>query len=252
MKGLYTYLMILMVLTGCQNPDNDTVGSDDYSKNFYTQEDTVYISTSPTLEYYVLKEEYNKMVQQRKEFFSDSVNDPDFTYRSSYDSFEDIAFKSETGQDYYYLTYTYFLKKRNNHENYHGERERLIDLYNSINHIYSIIARGGTFFSHNKPRIQAYAEWDIYNHLVAKRAVPISEIDFELEKEAFIERNRKMLESSNSFEYWGSFTEEERKATLQELQALFESLSEKIDRPFYLSCVLGFEERYLHSISVQS
>jgi hypothetical protein len=251
MKGLYTYLMTLMVLTGCQNPDNDTVGPDVYSNNHYAKEDTVYISTSPTLEYYVLKEEYNKLVQQRKEFFSDSLNAPDFTYHSSYDSFEDITFKSETGQDYYYLCYTYFLKKRNNHENYHGERERLIDLYNSINHIYSIIARGGTFFSHNKPRIQAYAEWDIYNYLVAKRAVPISEIDFESEKEAFIERNRKILESSNSFEYWDSFTEEERKATLQELQVLFESLSEKIDTPFYLSCVLGFEERYQHLISVQ-
>ena len=78
-----------------------------------------------------------------------------------------------------------------------------------------------------------------------------SKIDFESEKEAFIERNRKILESSNSFEYWDSFTEEERKATLQELQVLFESLSEKIDTPFYLSCVLGFEERYQHLISVQ-
>jgi len=252
MKGLYTYLMILMVLTGCHNPDNDKVGSEGNSENPHTTEDTVYISSSPTLEYYVLKEEYNKMVQQRKEFFSDSVYDPDFTYYSSYDSFEDITFKSETGQDYYYLCYTYFLKKRYTHDNYKTERENLLELYNSINDIYAIIARGGSFFSHNKPRIQAYAEWDIYNHLVVKRAVPISEIDFELEKEAFIERNHKILESSNSFVYWDSFTEEGRKATLQELQALFESLSEKIDTPFYLSCVVEFEERYQHLISVQS
>jgi hypothetical protein len=210
------------------------------------QEDTVYISTTPGLEHYLLKEEYNTMVQQRKEFFSDSIYDPDFTYHSSYDSFEDITFKSETGQDYYYLTYTYFLKKRYTHDNYQTERERLIELYNTLNDIYAIIARGGTFFSHNKPRIPAYVEWDIYNHLVVKRAVPISESDFELEKEAFIERNYKILESSNSFEYWGSFTEEERKATLQELQLLFVSLSDKIDNPFYLSCVLGLEERYEH------
>ena len=210
------------------------------------QEDTVYISTTPGLEHYLLKEEYNTMVQQRKEFFSDSVYDPDFTYYSSYNSFEDITFISETGQDYYYLCYTYFLKKRYTHDNYKIERENLLELYNSINDIYAIIARGGTFFSHNKPRIPAYVEWDIYNHLVVKRAVPISEIDFELEKEAFIERNYKILESSNSFEHWGSFTEEERKATLQELELLFDSLSDKIDNPFYLSCVLGFEERYEH------
>ena len=244
--------MTLMVLTGCQYPDNDTVGPNVYSNNHYTQEDTVYISTSPTLEYYVLKEEYNKMVHQRKEFFSDSIYDPDITYHSSYDSFEDITFKSETGQDYYYLCYTYFLKKRYTHDNYKTEREKLLELYNSINDIYAIIARGGTFFSHNKPRIQAHVEWDIYNHLVVKRAVLISEIDSELEKRAFIERNHKILESSNSFVYWDSFTEEGRKATLQELQALFESISEKIDRPFYLTCVLGFEERYQHLISVQS
>ena len=210
------------------------------------QEDTVYISTTPGLEHYLLKEEYNTMVQQRKEFFSDSIYDPDFTYHSSYDSFEDITFKSETGQDYYYLTYTYFLKKRYTHDNYQTERERLIELYNTLNDIYAIIARGGTFFSHNKPRIPAYVEWDIYNHLVVKRAVPISESDFELEKEAFIERNYKILESSNSFEHWGSFTEEGRKATLQELELLFDSLSDKIDNPFYLSCVLGLEERYEH------
>ena len=210
------------------------------------QEDTVYISTTPGLEHYLLKEEYNTMVQQRKEFFSDSIYDPDFTYHSSYDSFEDITFKSETGQDYYYLTYTYFLKKRYTHDNYQTERERLIELYNTLNDIYAIIAHGGTFFSHNKPRIPAYVEWDIYNHLVVKRAVPISESDFELEKEAFIERNYKILESSNSFEHWGSFTEEGRKATLQELELLFDSLSDKIDNPFYLSCVLGLEERYEH------
>ena len=247
-KGLFTYLIILIALTGCQRPDNE-VGSDGHSENPPATGDTVYISTSPTLEYYVLKEEYNQLVQQRKELFSDSIYDPDFTYHSSYESFEDITYKSETGQDYYYLTYTYLLKKRYAHDNYQTERENLLELYNSINDIYAIIARGGTFFSHNKPRIPAYVEWDIYNHLVAKRAVPISDSDFELEKEAFIERNRKMLESSNSFEYWGSFTEEERKATLQELQVLFESLSEKIGAPFYLSCVLGFEERYEHLLT---
>jgi len=210
------------------------------------QEDTVYISTTPGLEHYLLKEEYNTMVQQRKEFFSDSVYDPDFTYYSSYNSFEDITFISETGQDYYYLCYTYFLKKRYTHDNYKIERENLLELYNSINDIYAIIARGGTFFSHNKPRIQAYAEWDIYQHFVLNRAVPILEIDFEMAKQVFNEKNRRILESSDSFKYWGDFSEEGKKATLQELELLFDSLSDKIDNPFYLSCVLGFEERYEH------
>lgn len=241
-KAICIHLFLLTLFSGCHH----SLKEDEIIHELISQEDTVYISTSPALEYYVLKEEYNKIVQQRKEFFSDTVYDPDFTYYSNYDSFEEITFTSEIGQDTYYLWYTYFLKKRYAHDNYEAERENLLELYNSINDIYAIIARGGTFFSHNKPRIPAYVEWDIYNHLVAKRAVPISDSDFELEKEAFIERNRKMFESSNSFEYWGSFTEEERKATLQELQVLFVSLSEKIDTPFYLSCVLGFEERYEH------
>jgi len=241
-KAICIHLFVLTIFSGCHYSPKEY----EIINELISQEDTVYISTYPALKYYVLKEEYNKLVQQRKEFFSDSIYDPDFTYHSSYESFEDITYKSETGQDYYYLTYTYLLKKRYAHDNYQTERENLLELYNSINDIYAIIARGGTFFSHNKPRIPAYVEWDIYNHLVAKRAVPISDSDFKMEKEAFIERNRKMLESSNSFEYWGSFTEEERKATLQELQVLFESLSEKIGTPFYLSCVLGFEERYEH------
>jgi hypothetical protein len=241
-RAICIHLLPLIFFSGCHQSPKD----DEIIDELISQEDTVYISTSPELEYYVLIEEYNKMVQQRKEFFSDSIYDPDFTYHSSYDSFEDITYKSETGQDYYYLCYTYFLKKRYTHDNYNTEREKLLELYNSINDIYAIIARGGTFFSHNKPRIPAYVEWDIYNHLVVKRAVPISESDFKMEKEAFIERNYKILESSNSFEHWGSFTEEGRKATLQEFQALFDSLSDKIDNPFYLSCVLGFEERYEH------
>jgi len=241
-RAICIHLLPLIFFSGCQISSEE----DETMDKRIIQEDTVYISTTPGLEHYLLKEEYNTMVQQRKEFFSDSIYDPDFTYHSSYDSFEDITFKSETGQDYYYLTYTYFLKKRYTHDNYQTERERLIELYNTLNDIYAIIARGGTFFSHNKPRIPAYVEWDIYNHLVVKRAVPISESDFELEKEAFIERNYKILESSNSFEHWGSFTEEGRKATLQELELLFDSLSDKIDNPFYLSCVLGLEERYEH------
>ena len=241
-RAICIRLLPLIFFSGCQ------IGSeeDETMDKRITQEDTVYISTSPELEYYVLKEEYNKMVQQRKEFFSDSIYDPDFTYHSSYDSFEDITYKSETGQDYYYLCYTYFLKKRYTHDNYKTEREKLLELYNSINDIYAIIARGGTFFSHNKPRIPAYVEWDIYNHLVAKRAVPISEIDFEMAKQVFNEKNRRILESSDSFKFWGDFTEEGKKATLQELELLFDSLSDKIDNPFYLSCVLGFEERYEH------
>jgi hypothetical protein len=65
-------------------------------------------------------------------------------------------------------------------------------------------------------------------------------------KQVFNEKNRRILESSDSFKFWGDFTEEGRKATLQELELLFDSLSDKIDNPFYLSCVLGFEERYEH------
>ena len=241
-RAICIHLLPLIFFSRCQISSEEDETMD--KRNI--QEDTVYISTTPGLEHYLLKEEYNTMVQQRKEFFSDSVYDPDFTYYSSYNSFEDITFISETGQDYYYLCYTYFLKKRYTHDNYKIERENLLELYNSINDIYAIIARGGTFFSHNKPRIQAYAEWDIYQHFVLNRAVPILEIDFEMAKQVFNEKNRRILESSDSFKYWGDFSEEGKKATLQELELLFDSLSDKIDNPFYLSCVLGFEERYEH------
>jgi len=245
-KAICIHLLLITLFSGCHISPKDDASIDER----ITQEDTLYISTSPALKYFVLRDEYNKIVEQRKEFFSDTVSDPDFTYYSNYDSFEETTFTSEIGQDTYYLWYTYFLKKRYAHDNYEAEREKLLELYNSINDIYAIIARGGTFFSHNKPRIQAYAEWDIYNHLVLKRAIPISESDFKSEKEAFIERNHRILESSESFKYWDSFTKEGRKATLQELQALFESLSKKIDTPYYLSCVLEFEQRYQHLILV--
>ena len=242
------YYSFLISLVGCSG-SNEKLESESLQSPIARQ-DSVYISETPGVQFRVHKDQYNAFVAARAEFFSAVPENPDSTYYSALNSFEEITFTSEIGQDTYYLWYTYFLKKRYAHDNYEAEREKLLELYNSINDIFAIIARGGTFFSHNKPRIQAYAEWDIYNHLVLKRAIHISESDFKKEKEAFIERNRRILESSDSFKYWDSFTEEGRKATLQELQALFESLSEKIDTPYYLSCVLKFEQRFQHLILV--
>ena len=138
-KAICIHLLLITLFSGCHISPKDDASIDER----ITQEDTLYISTSPALKYFVLRDEYNKIVEQRKEFFSDTVSDPDFTYYSNYDSFEETTFTSEIGQDTYYLWYTYFLKKRYAHDNYEAEREKLLELYNSINDIYAIIAPKG-------------------------------------------------------------------------------------------------------------
>ncbi|HSZ86962.1 MAG TPA: hypothetical protein VK787_13095 [Puia sp.] len=73
-----------------------------------------------------------------------------------------LSFGSEIGQDEYYILYAYFLKKKNNKNNFEVRRNTLIKIYNDINEIFGMLSYGGTYFGHQGRRIIGYAEYSIY------------------------------------------------------------------------------------------
>lgn len=228
---IYKYFFLMFIAIGCFNKSN-TKGAEllNTKESRKTQLDTVYISKDSLVELYYLKDEYNEIVMERDEFFSDEFKDLDLTYENYLKANTDNKFTSQFGADAYYQCYAYFLKKKYNSEAYKAERNKLVELYRSVNRAYSIMAKGGSSFAHNIPRIYAYVEWDIYNHFVLKNTVENSTSDFQTEKNLYIDSNTKILKLDE-------FNNNET------LKLLFDSIHQKIENPFELEHVIQFQDK---------
>lgn len=244
------YYIFLISLVGCSG-SNEKLESESLQSPI-AQQDSVYISETPGVQLRVHKDQYNAIVAARAEFFSAVPVDPDSTYYSALNSFNDITFTSETGQDTYYLWYTYFLKSRYDFEDFEVERQKLKDLYRSINKIYSIIAVGGTYFSHNIPRIEAYVEWDIYKYHVIKAQEEVYASNFNEAKEFFILQNQRLTQNLQTSKWWSGKTRSEKEALTHEIEGLFNQVATQIENPFYLYQVVQFQKRYMHIVKEQS
>lgn len=238
MKNLKCIILLLFVV-GCLNkPDSEKPELLNTKEGRKTELDTVYISKDPLVKLYYLKSEYNEIVMQRDEFFSDIFKNPDLTYENYLKTNYDNRFISQFGADSYYQCYAYFLKKRYNSKAYDDLRSKLADLYHSVNKAYSIMAKGGSSFAHNIPRIYAYVEWDIYNHYVLNTFDENNSSNFQAEKELYTVSNTKILELD---EFKNNET----------LKLLFDSIRQKIENQFELIHVIQFQERFDHLISQQ-
>ena len=231
------YIFLVFIAFGCLNKSNNKdpellITKESRKTNF----DTVYISKDPLVELYYLKDEYNEIVMKRDEFFSDDFKDPDLTYKNYINGNTDNKFVSQFGADAFYQCYAYFLKKKYNSKAYDSLRSKLIELYKSINKAYSIMAKGGSYFAHNIPRIYAYVEWDIYNYFVLNNTDKNNTSDFQTEKNLYIDSNTKILEL---YEFINNET----------LKLLFDSIHQKIENQFELKHVMQFQERFYHPIS---
>lgn len=231
------YFFLMFVAFGCLNKSN-TKGPEPLNtkESRKTDLDTVYISKEPLIELYYLKDEYNEIVMERDEFFSDDFKDPDLTYENYLKTNNDYKFISQFGADAYYQCYAYFLKKKYNSEAYKAERNKLVELYHSINIAYSIMAKGGSSFAHNIPRVYAYVEWDIYNHFVLNTTDENNTSDFQAEKNVYIDSNNKILEL-NEFK------------NNETLKLLFDSIHQITENQFELKHVMQFQDRFDHLIS---
>jgi len=231
------YFFLVFVAFGCLNKSN-TRGAEllNTKESRKTQLDTVYISKDPLVELYYLKEEYNEIVIERDEYFSDEFKDPDLTYENYLKANTDNKFVSQFGADAFYQCYAYFLKKKYNSKAYNTDRSKLVELYHSINRAYSIMSKGGSSFAHNIPRVYAYVEWDIYNYFVLNNTDKNNTSDFQTEKNLYIDSNTKILELDEL-------------RNNESLKFLFDSIHRKIENQFELKHVMQFQERFYHPIS---
>jgi hypothetical protein len=236
---IFKYFFLMFIAFGCVNKSN-TKGAEllNTKKSRKTQLDTVYISKDSLVELYYLKDEYNEIVMERDEFFSDDFKDPDLTYENYLKANIDNRFVSQFGADTYYQCYAYFLKKKYNSKSYNTERSKLVELYHSINRAFSIMAKGGSSFAHNIPRVYAYAEWDIYNHYVLNTTDENNTSYFQTEKGLYIDSNTRILELE---EFKNNET----------LKLLFDYIHQKIENQFELEHVKQFQKRFDHLISQQ-
>ena len=233
------YIFLTFIVFGCLNkPNTKNPELLNPKESRKTHLDTVYISKDPLVDLYYLKDEYNEIIVERDEFFSDVFKDPDLTYESYLKTNNDNRFVSQFGADAYYQWYAYFLKKKYNSEAYKAERNKLVELYHSINRAYSIMAKGGSSFAHNIPRVYAYVEWDIYNHYILNTTDENNTSDFQIEKNLYIDSNTKILELE---EFKNNET----------LKLLFDYIHQKIENQFELEHVMQFQKRFDHLVSQQ-
>lgn len=208
------------------------------SSKYYTQQDSVLISTEigDTLKY--SKSDFNSIVEKHTEFFKNYPENPDQTYFNGNDKEE---FASEVGQDNYYVLYAYFLKQRNGVKEFSQQRRKLIEIYSNINSLFENFEYGGTYFGHQRSRILGYAEYSIY--LLPKTKEDITKTyDITNQKKLYISSLRQLIEDESKIDF--ETLGKKKIERIKKLNAIVDELSKLITDNFYLRRAQEFQ--YLH------
>ncbi len=219
------------------NNTDKLISKVDNSK-YYTQQDSVLISTEigDTLKY--LKSDFNSIVEKHTEFFKNYPENPDQTYFNGNDKEE---FASEVGQDNYYVLYAYFLKQRNGVKEFSQQRRKLIEIYSNINSLFENFEYGGTYFGHQRSRILGYAEYSIY--LLPKTKEDITKTyDITKQKKLYISTLRQLIEDESKIDF--ETLGKKKIERIKKLNAIVDELSKLITDNFYLRRAQEFQ--YLH------
>lgn len=248
MKQTFYILTITIGLLSCNNQSKqvdktETTDSDNKIKKvdnskYYTQQDTIQITTElgDTLKY--AKNDFNNIVDKHPEFFEEYPDNPDRAYFNNNNKEE---FGSEVGQDYYYTLYAYFLKQRNGVDTFSQQRKRIIDIYSNINSLFQQFEYGGTFFGHQSRRILGYAEYSIY--IMPKYEEDISKTyDFTKQKELYIKSLRQLIEDESSID--NNTLGQEKIARNKNLNEIVDELNKLIKHNFYLRRAQEFQYEY--------
>lgn len=219
------------------NNTDKLISKVDNSK-YYTQQDSVLISTEigDTLKY--SKSDFNSIVEKHTEFFKNYPENPDLTYFNGNDKEE---FASEVGQDNYYVLYAYFLKQRNGVKEFSQQRRKLIEIYSNINSLFEYFEYGGTYFGHQRSRILGYAEYSIY--LLPKTKEDITKTyDITNQKKLYISSLRQLIEDESKIDF--ETLGKKKIERIKKLNAIVDELSKLITDNFYLRRAQEFQ--YLH------
>jgi hypothetical protein len=188
----------------------------DRSKYYTTKDIIIPIEPGDTCIY--TREEFNSMVDNHPEFFSDEMPNPDLAYYAA----NKEGFNSEVGQDGYYVLYAYFLKQKNGIGKYAERRKKLIDIYENINQLFQQLQGGGTYFGHQSWRIRGYAEYSVSIYKRNEQSIS-NAYDISLEKELYI-KSLRLLAGHN-----------------KERNKMVNNISEAITDIFYLQRAQEFQ-----------
>ena len=180
------------------------------------------------------KKEFEQILELHPEISLYPPLHPDLAYNKNY-----IGFIDETGKDVYYTIYAYLLKEKNKGRNFKRLRKELIEAFLKINYIHAYYKRGGSGFSHQKPRIAAFAEFSLYQKSQNKN---LKHSRFEIMKEEFLNElktnmNQGILKLKNMPNY-----AKERK--ILEIGLEIKSLDKLIKTSYILEEVKLFEDKY--------
>ena len=248
MKKIFYILIITIELVSCINQSKQvgktTISNTDTktpkvdNSKYYTQQDTILITTEigDTLKY--ARADFNNIVDKHSEFFEEYPENPDQTYFND-NGKED--FGSEVGQDNYYALYAFFLKQKNGVNEFAQQRQKLIDIYSNINSLFGHFEYGGTYFGHQSRRILGHAEYSIY--LLPKNKDDISKTyDIKKQKELYIKSLRQLIEDESKIDF-NSLGREKIERT-KKLNKIAEELDKLITDNFYLRRAQEFQ--YVH------
>lgn len=201
------------------------------SQNYYTKKDSVLLATFEGDSVYVSKEEFNNVVANHSEFFSEYPFNPDITYLNNTDE----IFTSEIGQDLYYLYYAYFLRQSQEFyktDDFGHQRNKIMIIYTRLNQLESVLNNGGAGYMHLYRRIFGYAEYSVYLYFLTRNNFTVT-YDISEQKKLFKKTLQQIVTDrlKNTFDV----LDIEKSDIKEELFKLIDEIDHEIIDSFYLN-----------------
>ena len=247
--------LFLLLITGCQNSPKDETAIVAVQKKPLVKKTSLYATTdsviialpnSDTIIYQ--KDEFNELIDNFPIFYDSLPDHPDIAYHKSgifkevVDSDgnkKTISFSGETGKDQFYILYAYFLQQYNKNPELINCRERLIQIYHTINDIFSSIGRGGTYFMHQYYRINGYAEYGVFLYRLSKQ-YDEKTYNINKQKKLYIALLKQRI--SDELDYYNDWSESFTKSgQIRNLFRQVESLDSMLTENFYLDKAQEFQ-----------
>lgn len=244
-------ILVTLLLTGCQNINNndnaarytlnlvDPVSEDQKITGPSAKEIAIFIEKSDTI--WCAEEDIKRYLKEFPEMASEPHPlPPDVAYAILENKADFSEFGSEVGQDYFFLLYTYFLKKKNGIEKYEDQRQKLLSLFQLINSLNAHVNRGGSYFGHQGDRIHGYAEYAIYSS-ISNDYFYHKEYDISAQKSLFINSLRQFVLDEEKSNGGNNVYNKER---MEILMGIVSEIDDLVSNYFILKKVQEFHYSY--------
>lgn len=231
-------VILILINSSCTNPSKTKNKTQVTSMDSLIQDSismskdsiVVYCDVYDTIKY--SQSELNTISRNYPMLVDDIPRDPKEAYIMSYcpSNKKSYRYGSETGQDEFFILYGYFLKLRNGDEKFQIQRERLINIYRTINDIYGYLNNGGAYFTHQYKRIVGFTEYSIYLQ-INNDEYNIKTYDYTRQKNLYIQTFKQFIEDEISIdnEVIGNGKKIRKSEILKELEKLNSLISNYSD-----------------------